>query len=267
MVSTAVALLNCPSGNDSTNFNLSYDLPTVKCQAALDSIGLGCYDPSMIIKSLHPLQEAILKAAEKHDIFKMSLRELGKIVGDGSPQKIKHHLQQLEKRGALRTNKHGQSKPSSAIKGFLQNDESLLRIPILGSANCGPAQLFAIENHVGYLRISTSILKRKNSKNLFALRANGYSMNRASINNKSVDDGDYLIIDNSPFTPYDGDVVLSIIEGMANIKSFYKDNVNHQVVLMSQSNEDFAPIFIHKDDDFMVNGKVVDVLKKPNQKN
>ena len=51
--------------------------------------------------------------------------------------------------------------------------------------------------------------------------------------------------------------------GMANIKKFFLDRENRQVVLMSESTKDFPPIYIHEDDEFMVNGKVVQVIKKP----
>ncbi len=60
-----------------------------------------------------------------------------------------------------------------------------------------------------------------------------------------------------------GDIVLSIIDGMANIKRFFLDKANNQVVLVSDSTKEFPPIYIHEDDDFMINGKVVQVIKKP----
>ncbi len=60
-----------------------------------------------------------------------------------------------------------------------------------------------------------------------------------------------------------GDIVLSIIDGMANIKKFFLDKEHGQAILMSESTKEFPPIYIHEDDDFMINGKVVQVIKTP----
>ena len=187
-------------------------------------------------------------------------------MGDRSAQKIKHHLGQLEKRGLLkidRVNGTIEKAKDGWIDGFLQNGRRLLQIPIVGVANCGPAEVLANENVVGYLRVSNSIVKRQSNTGLFAVRADGFSMNQARVNDKTINDGDYLIIDNSDCTPNEGEVILSVIDGSANIKRFHKDKENNQVVLSSDSTQDFAPIYIHPDDDFFVNGKVVDVIKRP----
>ena len=88
-------------------------------------------------------------------------------------------------------------------------------------------------------------------------------MNRAEIKDKYIVDGDYVIVDADDKSVKNGDVVLSIIDGMANIKKFFMDRQNQQVVLMSESTKDFPPIYIHAADNFMINGKVVQVIKKP----
>jgi repressor LexA len=215
---------------------------------------------------LHPIQEKILRLAQERNLSTLSLREIGALVGDRSPQKIKHHLQQLEKRGLL---KHDRIKgviarpKQSWIDGFLAKGVRLLRIPIVGVANCGPAEAVAEENIEGYLRVSSSLLHRQTSARLFAVRADGFSMNRTKVNGKSIDDGDYLIVDGKDRSPRDGDVVLSVIEGAANVKRFRRDKQHNQIVLISDSTEDFAPIFIHPKDEFLINGKVIDVVKRP----
>jgi repressor LexA len=217
-------------------------------------------------QKLHPIQEKLLRLAQNRSISSLSLREIGELVGDRSAQKIKHHLGQLEKRGLLkidRVNGTIEKAKDGWIDGFLQNGRRLLQIPIVGVANCGPAEVLANENVVGYLRVSNSIVKRQSNTGLFAVRADGFSMNQARVNDKTINDGDYLIIDNSDCTPNEGEVILSVIDGSANIKRFHKDKENNQVVLSSDSTQDFAPIYIHPDDDFFVNGKVVDVIKRP----
>ena len=49
---------------------------------------------------------------------------------------------------------------------------------------------------------------------------------------------------------------------MANIKKFRKDFKNGRTVLISESTGNYYPIFIHQEDDFKINGKVIDVIKK-----
>jgi repressor LexA len=88
-------------------------------------------------------------------------------------------------------------------------------------------------------------------------------MNRASVDGKTIEDGDYLIIDSEYRNPRNGDVILSIIDDMANIKKYVWDEVNNQVLLMSQSTKEIPPIYIHEDDSFMINGKVIQVIKRP----
>jgi hypothetical protein len=79
----------------------------------------------------------------------------GELVGDRSPHKIKHHLQQLEKRGLLKINRiEGTIERPKAgwIEGFLQKGRRLLQIPIVGVANCGPAEIIFEEPFFTSLR-------------------------------------------------------------------------------------------------------------------
>ena len=71
-----------------------------------------------------------------------------------------------------------------------------------------------------------------------------------------------MIVDSENISPRDGDYVVSIIDGMANIKKYRLDKANERIVLLSESTKDYAPIFIHRDDDFRISGKVLDVVKK-----
>jgi repressor LexA len=219
----------------------------------------------METQKLHPIQEKLLRLAQNRNISSLSLREIGELVGDRSAQKIKHHLQQLEKRGLLKIDRVKKTieKPHNGwIDGFLEHGKRLLQIPIVGVANCGPAEVLADENIVGYLRVSNSLINRQNNAGLFAVRADGFSMNQAAVNGKSISNGDYLIVDGDDRVPDEGEVILSVIDGAANVKRFHEDKKNHQVALVSDSTEDYAPIYIGPDDDFFVNGKVIDVIKR-----
>lgn len=214
---------------------------------------------------MHPIQEKILQLIDKSNIGKMTLRAIGEAIGEpNSPQKIKHHLDQLAKNGLIKVDKI--KNIIERVKRGLVEGGKMIAVPILGSANCGEALCFGEENFQGNLYVSASLLKRV--KNIFAIKAVGQSMNRAKVNGKdSITDGDYVIVDSADKLPINGDYVLSAIDGMMNIKKFYRDQANHQIILSSESTQDFAPIYIHEDDfvDYLVNGKVVQVMKQPDE--
>lgn len=218
---------------------------------------------------MHKIQEKLLQLSEKKNLGKYTLREIGGFVGETSPQKIKHHLQQLEKRGFINIDKNNhlieRAAQQGSLKGILKNAR-LLSIPILGSANAGPAMVFANSNIEGYLRVSSNLLERPTTHRLFALKVDGPSMNMAYVAGKKIEDGDYVIIDSEDREAINNDVVLSVIEGMANIKKYYVDKENNQILLMSESTHEFPAIHIHANDDFAINGKVIGVIKTPKTK-
>lgn len=218
---------------------------------------------------MHPIQEKLLSLTEHHNLGAMKLREIGKLIdGPNSPQNIKHHLQQLAKKGLIKIDKR--NKKIERIRAGKNKLSGLISIPILGSANCGEATLFAVENPEGYLQVSPRILGSKylkKTRELFALKAVGPSMNRANIDGDSIEDGDYVIADRSQQMPKNGDRVVSIIDNAANIKRFFRDERKQQIMLVSESSLDISPIYIHQDDlqNYLVNGVVVLVMKNPNE--
>ena len=149
------------------------------------------------------------------------------------------------------------------VKPGLLNKSNLMVLPILGCADCGEATQFAEERVRGFLKISKKLLPK--GKDFFVIEAVGFSMNRANINGKTLDDGDYAIVDGSCSVPENGDYVLSVIEGTANIKKYIEDKENNQIVLTSESTKDYPSIFIHPDEatNYLVNGKIIDVIKNP----
>ncbi|MDD5289818.1 MAG: S24 family peptidase [Patescibacteria group bacterium] len=217
--------------------------------------------------AIHKTQTKLLELAEKQNLAGLTLRKIGELIGEpNSPQKIKHHLNKLFEKGLL-VNSLDNKKISKTSTGF-NSEMKLISLPIYGSANCGQALELADDKIQGYLKISPSILKekfRKKIKDLYILKAIGYSMNRANINNNNIEHGDYLIIDKSQNVPEDNDYVVSVIDGAANIKKFYSDKKNQRIILKSESTNDFAPIYIHANDleQYAICGKVIDVLKEP----
>ena len=210
---------------------------------------------------MHSLQEKILNISDEHNLGQMSLREIGRLVGEKSAQKIKHHLLQLEKNGLIQMDRL--AKVMVKTRPGMSARNSLIAIPIFGTANCGPATAYAQQETKGYLRVSGKLLSKR--KGVFAIKASGYSMNKANINGESIEDGDYVVVDPKYRSVKNGDYVLSIIDGVANIKRYFNDNENKRIILLSESSASFSPIFIHYDDldRYLVNGKIIQVIKKP----
>lgn len=219
---------------------------------------------------MNEFQEKILQLSTTKNLAEIPLRKLGELIGLKSPhpQIVKYHLGQLEKRGLIFIDK--KRKLIKRIdKGGIANT-NLIAVPILGAANCGAATMIADQYMEGFLKISSLSLVKKalaRKNEIFALEASGDSMNKAQVGDGklSIEDGDYVIIDKSNKSPRDGDYVLSIIDGMANIKKFIFDKENNRILLLSESTHNYPPIIIHPKDlhGYIINGVVLQVVKKP----
>lgn len=207
---------------------------------------------------MHLLQEKLLKIIEQKNIGTLTLREIGQLIGENLPQKVKHHLSQLERKGFISIDK--KSGKITRISNSIKSTDLLISIPIVGSANCGPFAIYADQNISGYLKISKRLVPNK--KGLFAIKADGNSLNKANIKGKNIETGDFVIVDSERKSPNDGDYIVSIIDGMANIKKYLLDKKNSRIALISESTQDYTPIFIHEEDNFIISGKIIDVVKK-----
>ena len=219
---------------------------------------------------MHPIQEKLLALSKTKNLAALSLRGMAEAISlpEESPQKIKHHLLQLQKKGFLSIDRakgvmeKADSKPTWA-KGLLEAKSRLFSIPIIGTANCGPATIFAEQNFQGFLRISSRLIGRSKPAGLYAIKASGSSMNRAEVNGKRIDDGDYIIVNSVDKDVKTGDVVLAIVDNKATVKKYLDDRTNGQIVLLAESTFDYEPIFLHEDDDFAISAKVIGIVKKP----
>src|SRR5262245_28719126 len=141
---------------------------------------------SHIQLAMHLIQQKLLDLSKRANLAKLSLREMAAEIGlpRESPQKIKHHLLQLERRGFLAIDRSAgvmsrtPTKPAWA-KGTLETSAGLFSIPILGSADCGAATVFAEQNLEGFLRVSSRLVGRSRPAGLYAIKTDGMSMNRA----------------------------------------------------------------------------------------
>ena len=207
---------------------------------------------------MHQIQQKILNFADKLNLKRDGLRQIGRLVGESHPFKVSYHLKKLEENGFIKidkkTGKIKRIKNEEAQKGLF------LAIPVLGAANCGEANIFAEKNLEGYIKVSKNIIKADDG--LLAIKASGNSMNKAIIGGCNIENGDYVIVD-SKKQPHSNDYVLAIIDNCANIKKMLLDSKNKIISLVSESSENHPTIFIHETDKFLINGVVKYVIKKP----
>lgn len=213
---------------------------------------------------MHEIQKRLLKLAENNDLSRIPLREIAVMIRNESmsPGVLQHHFAQLEKKKLLFVDR----KSKTQRLGSDLRDGRFYTIPIVGMASCGPASQFADEAVEGYLNISKNSLKAKGK--LFAIRAVGKSMDSAHVPTPNgqtapINDGDYVVVDTSYIAVDDnvGKYIISIINGLANIKKLAKRTYDYALVSESSDMSAYPPIVIHEDDDYLINGRVIAVVE------
>ena len=209
-------------------------------------------------------RKQILELAKTTDVNTLGIRELGRQLGV-HPQTAKYHKEQLIKKGFLK--RTGTFRASRVDESLLGN-ANLVTIPYLGAANCGPATRMAGAEPAGEISVSSRLLKRAGSlESLFAVKAEGTSMNQARLYGESIDDGDFVIVD-SGCEPKKGDYVVATVNNLANIKKFLPEHDSEgnlsRIALVSESTEEYEPIFIHPEDqsEGLIAGVALQVFKK-----
>ena len=209
-------------------------------------------------------RKQILELAKTTDVNTLGVRELARQLGV-HPQTAKYHKEWLIKKGMI---KRTGTFRASRVEENLLGEANLVTIPYLGAANCGPATRIAGAEPAGEISVSSRLLKRAGSlDSLFAVKAEGTSMNRARLYGESIDDGDFVIVD-SGRAPEKGDYVVATVNNLANVKKFLPEqdsegNLSH-IALVSESTEEYEPIFIHPEDqsEGLIAGVALQVLKR-----
>lgn len=173
-----------------------------------------------------------------------------------SSRSIAVYLNKLEDKKLIRRNKN--TKKLEILDNF---KKVFVDVPIYGGASCGVASVFADEYLQGTLKVAKSILKNK-VKDIFAVQVSGDSMNRYELNGKNIEENDYVLVDAS-YEPTEGDKnipVLAVIDGLATVKALW--HLGDKIGLFPKSSrKEFLPIYLTADDEFIINGRVVEILK------
>lgn len=134
-------------------------------------------------------------------------------------------------------------------KGFIQNIKDIINIPVLGTADCGEPLSFAEDYIEDHIQISKKFIKG-NKKDYFFVRAQGDSMNKEGIKDKS-----YVLIRKGQNVSGNGENVLAVVNGLGTIKKLHRQK---DAIFLSPSstNPKHKPIVLHPEEEFVISGLV-----------
>lgn len=175
-----------------------------------------------------------------------TLREIADAIGVRSLATVHEHLQTLVAKGLIKR-KSGRVR---AIDLKIPFDflTTGTEVPILGFIAAGaPIEPYTDPNAT--MAIPHSFVSGK--KRTYVLRVRGQSMIEDHI-----DDGDYVIIEQTE-TASDGDIVVALLDnGMATLKRFYKEATR---IRLEPANAKMQPIFVKN---VRIQGKVVGLIRR-----
>jgi SOS-response transcriptional repressor LexA len=152
--------------------------------------------------------------------------------------------------------KKGYFKDENNKYSLVPETNDYIDIRVLGYANAGLPLAIAEENQIGTITIKATTYKVP--EDIFAVIIEGDSMNIQKINGKKLLNNSYAIIKREHHFK-DGDTVLAVIDNSATIKNIVTRN--GYIVLYPNSDDNrHREIYISEEEDFYINGKVIDVL-------
>jgi len=209
---------------------------------------------------LTPKQKIVLQAIKSYyseNGMMPTIREIKDEAGNlglklKSIRSFFNYLNELENKGYIQRTSEDRG---IKLRGITK--DLFVDVPILGMANAGTALAYADQYIEGYLKVSKSIVR---DKSVFAVQISGTSMNKAKVNNKTINDGDFVLVEKKETYDYN-DKVLVIIDGLATVKIYRKFDEDNIVLAPDSTDKKHKPIFLTSEDNFVIDGKVIEVLK------
>lgn len=180
--------------------------------------------------------------------FAPTLREIADEIGVNSLATVHEHLQALEMKKLIKK-KGGRSRgielPNEKL---IHSVPEQIEVPILGFIAAGaPITPFTDPN--ARMEIPVTFMSQK--KETYVLQVKGKSMIDAHI-----DDGDFVVIQQSD-QAQNGDIVVALLDsGMATLKRFFKEPTR---IRLEPANSAMSPIYATN---VRIQGKVVGVIRK-----
>jgi repressor LexA len=181
-----------------------------------------------------------------------SVEELRRELGVASTRTVFRYLQMLEEDGAI---ERRPGAPGVKLLKPRSEGAQTRAVPIVGRVPAG-ALMLAEENIEGWLRLPKAMARQADK--FFLLHVRGTSMNKATVEGGTIDDGDLILVRQQPVAR-NGDIIVGMVDGEATVKTLVK--APGYIILKPESKDNsHRPIVV--DRDFRVAGKVTHVLKK-----
>jgi repressor LexA len=178
-----------------------------------------------------------------------TLEEIRKASGHNYVSAVQRHVEALKEKNYLSyvPNQSRSLQPS--------HSDQKVSIPLVGNIAAG-TPILATQNIEAYIPYESAKIK-VTLNDYFFLKAVGDSMNKADINGRAIDNGDYVLV-RKQNTASPGQIVVALIGDDATIKKFKKKE-GHVILEPISSNPANKPIYIFEE--FLIQGIVVDVIK------
>lgn len=173
-----------------------------------------------------------------------TVREMCRAIKVSSTSTISYYLNKLENNGQIK--KCPNKNRALEIVGEAFNFSDYVKIPIVGKITAGEP-ILAVENTEEYFLASPSLFR---GDGLFILTVSGESMINAGIFN-----GDKIVV-RQQSSAENGEIVAALIDGMATVKRFYKEEGRFR---LQPENDSMGPIYT---DHVEILGKVVGLIRK-----
>jgi len=181
-----------------------------------------------------------------------TLEEIREALDYSGISSVQRHVDALKKKGIL-SNERYQARTLE-----VSLPEQTVSIPLVGNVACGKP-LLAEENIEAYIPYNRSSL-HGNPNDYFFLRAIGDSMNNTNISEKTIDNGDFVLVKKQQSADF-GSHIVALIGNEATIKKMTRGDGCIRLE-PETTNSNNKPIILFND--FSIQGKVVDVIKKSN---
>jgi repressor LexA len=179
--------------------------------------------------------------------FSPTLKEIAGSIGVSSLATVHEHLQALQRKNVIK-------KHEGTVRGIELVDRTFLRVtdsidlPILGFIAAGsPIEPYTDTDAT--FKVSPEMVTGK--KRAYILQVKGQSMIEDHI-----DDGDYVVIEETT-NVNNGDIVVALLDnGLATLKRFYKEVTR---VRLEPANSTMSPIYATN---VQIQGRVVGLIRK-----
>lgn len=176
-----------------------------------------------------------------------TLKQIAEAIDVSSLATVHEHLAALEEKGLLKR-KHGKNRSMELTQGDSSLSSEGFDAPILGFIAAGsPIEPYTDPNAT--MNIPAAFVSGK--KRTYVLQVRGQSMIEDHIN-----DGDFVVIEQTE-SANDGEIVVALLDnGMATLKRFFKETTR---IRLQPANSTMQPIFVKN---VRIQGKVVGLVRK-----